>query len=46
VAGVAHGELVAQGANVDVGQPSFAALVAELVAALTNPGGGLGELGR
>lgn len=45
LARLAHGGLVAQGANVDVGQLSLATLVAELAATPSNPGGGFGAFG-
>jgi hypothetical protein len=43
--GVPHGDLVVQVTDVEVGRASLAALAAEQVAALSNPGGGLGEFG-
>jgi hypothetical protein len=43
---VSHADLVAQYTQVDIGQTSQLTLVTELVAALSNPGGGFGEFGR
>ena len=43
---VAHCDLMAQCTHVDVGNPSLAAFVAELMATLANPGGCMGEFGR
>jgi hypothetical protein len=42
---VPHGDLVAWFIHVDVGLAEVAALVAEVVAALSNPAGGLVEFG-
>jgi hypothetical protein len=41
-----HCDLMAQCTHVDVGNPSLAAFVAELMATLADPGGGMGEFGR
>ena len=46
LARVAQCDLMAQCTHVDVGNPSLAAFVAELMAMLANPGGGMGEFGR
>jgi hypothetical protein len=43
---VAHCDLMAQCTHIDVGNPSLTAFVAELMATLTNPGGGMSEFGR
>ena len=40
---VAHCDLMAQCTHIDVGNPSLTAFVAELMATLTNPGGGMSE---